>query len=273
VQIAAKYRAFLHASEKIEADSAAPQKGGESEAKRAQASDLFKDSEFAVIEFRKGFKNGVYWQEPFAEDAEPKAPIRLCSPLIVLAETRDSGQSEWGRLLVWSDGDGHTHTWACPVELLVSSDAVDLRRELVRNGLGFISSSGKARQKIVDYLMTFKPQSPERVRCVTKTGWQGDRYVLTDKFYGKAEGEGVIYQGATSGDFSSAGTLADWQREVAGRAAGNSRMIFAISCAFAGVLAEMANESGGGFQFTGETSKGKTSALIDPAASVVLHSV
>ena len=243
----------------------------EAEAKRAQAKELFQDSDFAVIEFLKGFKNGVYWQEPFAEDAEPKAPVRLCSPLTIVAETRDSAQSEWGRLLLWQDNDEHQHTWACPVELLVSSDSADLRRELARDGLPFITSNGKARQKLVDYLMTFKPQSPERVRCVTKTGWHEGRYVLTSKAFGKTAGEGVIYQGVTSGDFSSAGTLADWKREVASRAVGNSRILFAISCAFAGVLAEMANESGGGFQFTGETSKGKTSTLMDPAASVWGH--
>jgi putative DNA primase/helicase len=37
------------------------------------------------------------------------------------------------------------------------------------------------------------------------------------------------------------------------------------------VLTELAGESGGGFQFTGQTSKGKTSTLIDPAASVWGH--
>jgi putative DNA primase/helicase len=94
---------------------------------------------------------------------------------------------------------------------------------------------------------------------------------LSNGVYGKQEGESVIYQGVSNCDFSSAGTLSDWQRKVAARAVGNSRIVFAISTAFAGALVEMANESGGGFQFTGETSKGKTSTLIDPAASVCGH--
>jgi putative DNA primase/helicase len=190
--------------------------------------------------------------------------------LIVAAETRDDAQSEWGRLLVWQDNDGHTHTWAAPVEMLAASDSVDFRRQLMRNGLT-VATNGKARQRLVDYVLTFKPQSSERVRCVTKTGWHGGRYVLPSQVFGKTEGEGVIFQGSTVSDFATSGTLADWQREIAGRAVGNSRIIFAIACSFAGVLTEMANESGGGFQFTGTTSKGKTSTLVDPAASVWGH--
>ena len=238
--------------------------------KRTQTRGLFKDSEFAVIEYRKGFKNGVYWQEPFGDNAVPKHPTLLCSPLIVVAETRDTEQSNWGRLLSWLDNDGHSHNWACPVEMLAATDTAEFRRELVRNGLTIVTN-GKARQKLVDYVLSVKPQSQDRVRCVTKTGWHGARYVLSNRVYGKQEGESVIYQGVTNGDFASSGTLSDWQREVAARAVGNSRIVFAISTAFAGALVEMANESGGGFQFTGETSKGKTSTLIDPAASVCGH--
>ncbi len=243
---------------------------GDAKQKRTQAAELFKDSEFAVIEFRKGFKNGVYWQEPFGEDDVPKPPLFLCSPLIVVAETRDTDQSNWGRLLTWRDNDGHTHFWACPAEMLAATDTAEFRRELARKGLT-IATNSKARQKLADYVLNFPPQSSDRVRCVTKTGWHGIRYVLSNYVYGKQEGESVIYQGVTNGDFANAGDLVEWKREVAARAIGNTRIVFAISMAFAGPLMEMANESGGGFQFTGETSKGKTSTIIDPAASVWGH--
>ena len=235
-----------------------------------QASELFKDSEFAVIEYRKGLKNGVYWQEPYGEDDTPKPPLYLCSPLVVIAETRDIGQSNWGRLLCWLDKDEHEHNWACPVEMLAATDTAEFRRELARNGLT-IATNGKARQKLVDYVLNYPPQSQERVRCVTKTGWHGDRYVLSHKVYGEQQSESVIYQGVINGDFASAGHLEDWQHEVAARAVGNTRIVFAISTALAGPFIEMVNESGGGFQFTGETSKGKTSTIIDTAASIWGH--
>lgn len=238
--------------------------------KRTNIRDYFSQSEFAVIENCKPFKNGVYWQDPFGEEDEPKPLTFLCSPLIVVAETRDTDQSNWGRMLLWLDNDSHSHNWACPVEMLAASDTAEFRRELVRNGLT-ISPIGKSRQKLVEYVLTYPPQSKDRVRCVSKTGWHGARYVLSNCVFGKNEGESVIYQGVTIGDFSSAGNLDGWKREVAARAAGNTRIVFAISTAFAGPLVDMANESGGGFQFTGTTSKGKTSTLIDPSASVWGH--
>ncbi len=230
----------------------------------------FLNSEFAVIENHKGFKNGVYWQDPFGEEDEPKYPTLICTPLIVVAETRDTDQSNWGRLLSWLDNDGHAHNWSCPLEILAASDASEFRRELVRNGL-IISPTVRSRQKLVEYVLTYPPQSQDRVRCVTKTGWHGTRYVLSNRVFGKQEGESVIFQGVTNGDFANAGDLKSWKREVAVRAIGNTRMVFAISTAFAGPLVDMANESGGGFQFTGTTSKGKTSTIIDPAASVWGH--
>lgn len=260
-----------HQAETMAATSAneagALAKDEEAATKRAQAKDLFKDSEFALIEFIKGYRNGVWYQQPFSENETPKHPMWICTPLVVCGEVRDDSQGNWGRLLSWKDGDGHPHQWACPAEFLAASDTAEFRRELSREGL-IISTNGKARQKLVDYVLSAKPLADERIRCVTKTGWFNGRYVLTNRTFGQAAGEAVIYQGAISRDFATAGELAEWQREVSARAAGNSRIVFAISCAFAGALVDMANESGGGFQFTGQTSKGKTSTLIDPAASV-----
>jgi putative DNA primase/helicase len=196
--------------------------------------------------------------------------VWLCGPLEVVAETRDIGQSNWGRLLGWADNDGHPHEWACPAELLGASDTAEFRRELMRNGLA-VATNGKARTKLVDYVLTHKPSSNKPARCVTKTGWHGDRYILSAAAVGPEGEELVVYQGPVVADYATRGTLEGWQKEVAGLAVGNSRMMFAISCAFAGSLVDMAGESGGGFQLTGTTSKGKTSLTIDPAASVWGH--
>lgn len=225
------------------------------------------DSPFFVSEGIPGQRDGVYWCEP-SDDGKDKDKLWwLSAPLYILGETRDANQSNWGRLLAWQDNDGHPHQWACPVEMLAASDTAEFRRELARGGLT-ISTNGKARQKLVDYVLTHRPESATRLRCVSRIGWHDLRYVLPAAVYGEQEGEGVIYQGADSGDFDHAGTLAEWQQHIAGPAAGNSRIVFAISVAFAGVLADMAGESGGGFHFVGTTSKGKTSTLLDPAASV-----
>jgi putative DNA primase/helicase len=222
---------------------------------------------FFLVEGIPGQRDGVYWCENSDGDKADDKLWWLSSPLHILGETRDAQQSNWGRLLEWRDNDGHPHRWACPVEMLAASDTAEFRRELVRGGLT-ISTNGKARQKLVDYVLTHRPDSATRLRCVSRIGWHDLRYVLPGQVYGEQAAEGVIYQGADSGDFDSAGTLQDWQRHIALPATGNTRIVFAISVAFAGVLADMAGESGGGFHYVGTTSKGKTSTLLDPAASV-----
>ncbi len=224
---------------------------------------------FFMVDGVTGVRSGVYWHEPKNEDDDKELthPLWLCSPLHIRAETRDAEQSNWGRLLQWSDNDGHSHTWACPMAMLASSDTSKFREALIEDGLT-INGSTRARQRLTDYVTTYPPEMDERMRCVTRIGWHGLRYVLPHSVYGDQTGEGVIYQGADIGDFAQAGTLAEWQQHVSKPAVGNSRIVFALSVAFTGVLCEMAGESGGGFHFVGTTSKGKTSTLLDPAASV-----
>jgi putative DNA primase/helicase len=224
-------------------------------------------SPFRVIEYQKGRRNGVYYIEK--TDSGELSYTWLCDPLKVLAETRDQNQSNWGRLLSWRDNDGHEHIWACPAELLQSTDQSEFRKILAGGGL-IISTNSKARKLLCDYVLTYRPD--KKARCVDRIGWNGDRYVFNSKVIGsKDDGDLVVYQGAASADFSESGTLEEWKTSIAAMATGNSRMIFSISCSFAGVLTELAGETGGGFQFTGQTSKGKTSTLIDPAASVWGH--
>lgn len=53
------------------------------------------------------------------KDGNPLPPRWICSPLYVVAKTRDAQSGEWGRLLEWQDDDGITHQWAMPLSLLL----------------------------------------------------------------------------------------------------------------------------------------------------------
>lgn len=70
-------------------------------------------------------------------------------------------------------------------------------------------------------------------------------------------------------------TATEWRDGVGGLAAGNTRLVFAVSAAFAGPLAEIVGEDSGGFHLRGKSSSGKSTALKaaasvwgDPAAYV-----
>lgn len=191
----------------------------------------------------------------------------ICSWLSVAAKTRDSKNGEWGRLLEWLDDDCVRHHWAMPLELL-QSDGTDMRRELARMGLSI--APGKAQRDLLASYVQIWPVE-NRARCVERLGWHGGVYVTPSESIGQ-EDEIVVFQNAHAIDpaLSTAGTLEEWRASVARLATGNSRLVFALSAAFAGPLADVVGEDSGGFHLRGGSSSGKTTAL-KVAASVWGH--
>jgi uncharacterized protein (DUF927 family) len=58
------------------------------------------------------------------------------------------------------------------------------------------------------------------------------------------------------------GTAEDWRQHVGRFCSGNSRLILAVSCAFAGPLLSLVSAESGGVHFYGATSTGKSTALL-----------
>ena len=199
-----------------------------------------------------------------SRDGEEQPPRWICAELRVSAKTRDAASNEWGRLLTWRDADGVEHRWPMPLELL-QGDGADVRRELARRGLD-ISPARAARDLLGAYVQTAPVAA--RARCVDRLGWSGGAFVTPGAAIG-GEGEEIVFQhpGGAEPAFSEAGTAAAWRDSVGALASGNSRLIFAISAAFAGPLADIAGEPGGGFHLRGPSSCGKSTALA-AAASV-----
>lgn len=198
------------------------------------------------------------------KDGNPLPPRWLCSPLYVVAKTRDAKSGEWGRLLEWQDDDGITHQWAMPLALL-QGDVSELRRELARLGLA-ISPNKLARDFLTSYLQVFPVEA--RARCVDKLGWYGEVFVTAKGTIGSTS-EKVVFQNTNAIEpaLSCAGSVESWRESIGQLAAGNSRLIFAISTAFAPSLAKLVGEDSGGFHFRGASSSGKSTAL-KVAASV-----
>lgn len=207
-----------------------------------------------------GHRPGVYWLDPEGE----RPPRWICSPLSVEAKTRNERGSNWGRLLYWHDAEGRPHRWAMPAEL-TCGDGIEIAKELARGGLD-IDPTRKARELLNAYIVRCTP--PRFVHCTSRTGWHGNIFVLHDDVIGQVDSEDVFLQSERDETMGmvQAGTAADWREQVARLAAGNSRLVFTLSLAFAAPLAELANESGG-FHLIGTSSAGKSTAL-EAAASV-----
>jgi putative DNA primase/helicase len=188
----------------------------------------------------------------------------ICSWLVIKALTRDADGINWGRVLVFKDADQVERQWTMPMELL-AGNGDELCKELLRLGLRMLPG-GHVRKLLVEYITN--TETNQRARCVLSTGWHNGSFVLPTKVFGE-NNEAVLFQSDNhlSPDYSSAGSILEWQNHVAAMCMGNSRLVFAASLAFAAPLLKIVREESGGFHFRGESSTGKTTTLL-VAASV-----
>lgn len=190
---------------------------------------------------------------------EAAPALWICSPLEVTARTRDANGENWGRLLEFTDLDGVPHRWAMPMNLL-RGDGQELRGELLRQGL-LISSNPDARRRLTDHLQEARPE--RHARCVLRTGWHDRAFVFPHRTLGD-EVEPVLFQADTleGNPYRERAALSEWRDTVAALCIGNSRLVFSVSAAFAAVLLGPCEEDGGGFHLRGDSSCGKTTAIL-----------
>lgn len=191
----------------------------------------------------------------------------ICAPLTIEAETRDE-YGGWGLLLAWHDRDGRPRSEIFPRELF-AGDCRDIRGRLAAGGLT-MAGDQKARTAFAEFLNVAR--SDKRARSVGRTGWHridGRRvFVLPDQVVGAGEHSIIpVPHDAAGAIFGIGGTLEGWRQQVAALAEGNSRVVFAISAAFAGPLLDIAGEEGAGINLKGPSRIGKTT-LLRAAASV-----
>lgn len=212
-------------------------------------------------------KDYLWYDRPVSDEADSGQvrQVKICSPLRVSAISCDADGGKFGRLLEWDDSNGQRHEWAMPMTVLAGSGQ-ELREVLLENGLHFISVNGAARGYLMEYISTCRPV--RKVTCVDKTGWHGGAYVLQDDVIGSDAGS-VILQSASSSrnDFRVSGTGAEWKEHIGRYCAGNSRLVFCVSLAFAAPLLGLLGMGGGGYHLKGESTDGKTTTM-KAAASV-----
>lgn len=185
----------------------------------------------------------------------------ICAALYVDAMTRNDRGEAWGRLLRFRDPEGREHVWPCPIKLL-AGDGVAFREALMELGL-VISPAKAARAHLSIYVQTAAPG--RFVHCAEQTGWteiDGQRvFVLPDATIGPDTGTRVLFQGTEQGGYGRRGSLGEWQDSIGRWCNGNSRLLLAVSMAFSGPLLRPCGAEGGGVNFRGSSSSGKTTIL------------
>jgi len=204
--------------------------------------------------------SGLYFLETNNKGDDYKRYIS--SPIKVVALTRDNSSTSWGRLLEWYDPDGIKHLQAVSMEFF-QSDGVELRKALSYQGMT-IAPDAKARSLLQSYLMSYPVE--QRALCVDRVGWHDEVYVLPHCEVGQSkDNDLIVYQAIHGLDnrYQSNGTLIQWREEVSKLAQNHSKLVCAISTAFAGqLLGPLEQQNGAGVHFVGKSSKGKSTALF-----------
>jgi putative DNA primase/helicase len=210
--------------------------------------------------------DGLWWHDltpPKKEGDAPKPPLKLSGHFEVAAMTRNGEGQSWGLWLKWKDADGREQQYVLKKELLVG-DGKDARQALVDRGL-YVTTGATGRALLNAYLNS--QTSPIKALSTETTGWTGNAFVLPDRCFGANQGEEILLKNIKADHpYRSAGTLQEWQDNVAKYAVGNSRLAMAISLAFVGPLLGPCSEEGGGIHLKGSSSIGKTTALSGAAS-------
>jgi uncharacterized protein (DUF927 family) len=209
--------------------------------------------------------DGVWYHEPPDATGITSPPFWLCAELRIVGATRDVHNDNHGHALEFHDRHGHLQRWAMPLELL--EDRREYRRVLRRLGLRMNSS-----KQGMDLLQLYLDlcDAERKMLAVEKTGWHGQIYLLPDAAIGQRDtDEQIVLQGLdmTNEGYRQRGTLEAWQGTIAALCVGNSRLLLAVSMAFAAPLLTPLEIEGGGVHLRGPSSEGKTTAAL-VAASV-----
>ena len=199
------------------------------------------------------------WHEGIDQDGKRKPPEWICSRLNVEALTRDQDGGGWGYLLTFADPLHHAKQWAMPSRML-AGDGGEYRATLLNMGLR-IATTPRARNLLTQYIQTRTPE--EFASCTDRIGWHNGRaFVLPRETIGDGA-ERIVFQSdnAVENTFRSKGTPEQWRERVGELCIGNTRLAFAVACAFAGPLLRPAGMESGGFHYRGDSSSGKTTAL------------
>jgi len=182
---------------------------------------------------------------------------KITGPFEIGCSFRDFNYASEGLRIEWYSTEGFPHRLKVYRSELMGEEFFRRLADKAFPLLDPVSRTAKA--ALQTFLYRVDP--PTKARIADKVGWHLNNTVfcLPDRSYGSSlNGEQVIFAGEDCDKYLAAGTLEEWQDEVAIHAKGNSRLAFSLALAFASPLLEKLESRGGGFNFYGRSSTGKT---------------
>lgn len=212
--------------------------------------------------------DGVWFVDPHPKKEGDAEERWVCGPLKIIGECRDTNSYGWGVVVGWTDNSSVPHEAIVARRQLPSPDGGSSIAAMLEDG-GLRCGDSRLLRKFFQGLHTDR-----KLRLVPTTGWHQDDagyvYALpTGEVFGPTEHNVILDpQSRRVGDeVGQAGTLDEWQDQVAQYAVNNSRVAFFMSAAFAGTLLNVNAEPSGGIHLVGKSRSGKSTSLF-AAASV-----
>ena len=213
---------------------------------------------------------GVFWiGVKTSRDGEvmEQEPIRLADPIKLIGRGKDE-TGNYYRIIQWRDGISRQwQTLAIPMTEIGSN-----WHKLKRLGLSIMAGRRK-RELLEDYLQSEGSMTPYIITA--QAGWAANNhaYVLPNgeiiTASNNANALRIIYDGDKSqaAAYTPAGTLEEWQQQIASKAQNNSRLSLLIGTSLAAPLLPLLGMEAGGFHLFGDSKDGKTASAF-AAASV-----
>jgi hypothetical protein len=190
---------------------------------------------------------------------------KVCSAIEVTALIRDKESAGWGLVVRLVDPDGKKKQIIIPSrDLNVTSGDRDPVGKLRDQGLQLYATG--AASELRDFLTRSRPTAI--ARSIDRAGWQDDStFALPNQIIGSCD-EQLIWAGEQSDSaiYESAGTLADWQTQVAHMSASHPLLVAALCHGLVGPILELCDADGFGIHLFGKSSSGKTTAATITAS-------
>jgi putative DNA primase/helicase len=148
---------------------------------------------------------------------------------------------------------------------MIIKDGDAIHQILAAKGL-FVSTRKKSKNKLSEYINASNPTLHAKI--IKVTGWHENYFITENGIIGEIPNELLIFQpDAEPTAVCTKGELKDWIENIGKPCIGNSRLILAVSAAFASILLKPCKRENFGLHFVGNSSEGKSTALY-VAASV-----
>jgi putative DNA primase/helicase len=181
-----------------------------------------------------------------------------------VANTEDHGSELTGKPVKFVTRRGETKQLRLHNNMIIK-DGDAIHQILSGRGL-FVSTRKRAKNKLSEYINACDPK--QHAKIIKVSGWHENCYITENGIIGETADELLIFQSdAEPTAVGTKGELQDRVENVGKLCIGNSRLILAVSAAFASILLKPCKRENFGLHFVGNSSEGKSTALY-VAASV-----